>query len=206
MSSWKRWNSTKFVRLELTVKTLALFKYGANKLNSMSQNKKMSLILSRSDFSMIWRYYGIPCVHFYLFIIFLFRTNGKKGHLDENDFRYCYCNLSKVAFWKPLERSYIWSSFSTIYEAPWQHHFERLPVVENVMDIDQHMCWIFHQDLSELHQTEIDKGTWKKYQLHKNSSLHFEEHCTILDNLLTYWIIFTILKFMQCRYFFYKDE
>ena len=113
--------------------------------------------------------------------------------------------FSKVAFWKPLDRSYVWSSFSTIYESPWQHHFERLLVVENVMDMDQHMCWIFHQDLSERHETEIDKGTWKKYQLHKSSSVHFEEHCTILDNLLAYWIIFTILKFMQCRYCFYKD-
>ena len=50
MFSLKPWNSTKFVRLGLTVKTLALFKHGGNKLNSMSQNKKMSLILSGSDF------------------------------------------------------------------------------------------------------------------------------------------------------------
>ena len=28
-----------------------------------------------------------------LLLLFLFRTNGKKGHLDENGFRHCYGNL-----------------------------------------------------------------------------------------------------------------
>ena len=48
-------------------------------------------------------------------ILFLFWTNGKKGHLDEYDFRHCYGNFfSKVEFWKLLHHSYVQSSFSTI--------------------------------------------------------------------------------------------
>lgn len=137
MSSWKRWNSTKFVRLELTVKTLALFKYGANKLNSMSQNKKMSLILSRSDFSMIWRYYGIPCVHFYLFIIFLFRTNGKKGHLMRMTFviimvMFFFDSGIWEGTWSQLRSKFILNN----YEVHWQEHFERYHAVEYFTDMD----------------------------------------------------------------------
>ena len=33
-----------------------------------------------------------------LIFIFLLKTNGKKGNLDENDFRHCYGNFSKVSF------------------------------------------------------------------------------------------------------------
>ena len=43
-----------------------------------------------------------------LVLLILFRTNSKKGHLDENDFRHCDGNFfSKVAFWKLLGHSYV---------------------------------------------------------------------------------------------------
>ena len=52
MFSCKRWTSTKFVRLELTVKTLALSKHGEIILKFMCQTKEKcdSLVLSRSSF------------------------------------------------------------------------------------------------------------------------------------------------------------
>ena len=88
MFSCKGWNSTNFDRLELTSKTFGSIQTWENntKVHVPKQKKCDSLVLSRSGFWMIWRYHGIPCAHFYLFI-FLFRTNGKKGHLDEYDFR-----------------------------------------------------------------------------------------------------------------------
>ena len=49
-----------------------------------------------------------------LLLLLLFRTNGKKGHLDGSDFRYCYGMHSKVTFWKLLDHSYVQSSFSII--------------------------------------------------------------------------------------------
>ena len=65
--------------------------------------------LSRRDFWMVWRCHGIPCV-----IIFLFRTNGKKGYLDENDFHTVIVVFPKVSFWKLLDLSYVQSCLSTI--------------------------------------------------------------------------------------------
>ena len=33
----------------------------------------------------------------FIFVFFsLFKTDGKKGHLDENDLRHCYRNILKV--------------------------------------------------------------------------------------------------------------
>ena len=48
----------------------------------------------------------------FIFIILLFRINGKNG--DLNDFRHYYGNFLKVLFWKLLDYSYVQSSFSAI--------------------------------------------------------------------------------------------
>ena len=72
-----------------------------------------------------------------LLLLFLFRTNGKKGHLDKNDFRYCSGNFfSKVAFWK-VTWSQLCSKFLlNKYEALWQQHFERYPTVIYFTDME----------------------------------------------------------------------
>ena len=64
-------------------------------LNSMTQTKGKwsSLALSR----LVRRCHGIPYFHFYYFF---FRTNGKKGRLDENDFRHGYGNYFESAILK----------------------------------------------------------------------------------------------------------
>ena len=59
--------------------------------------------------------------------IFLFKANGKKGHLDENYARHCYSNL-KVPFWNFLDND----------GSQWEEHFERHPTVENFAGMDQH--------------------------------------------------------------------
>ena len=41
------------------------------------------LVLSKADFCMVGRCHGIPCFHF-LFIFFLFISNGNKEHLDDD--------------------------------------------------------------------------------------------------------------------------
>ena len=71
MFSCKCWTSTKFVREELTVKTLPLSRHGQIILKSMAQTKEIcdSLVLSRSDFWMVWRCDGILCAHFYFFCL-----------------------------------------------------------------------------------------------------------------------------------------
>ena len=106
MFSCKRWTSTNFDRLELTVKLLALPKRGGIILKSIYQTKEKCdpLVLSRPEFWMAWRYRGTVCV--FLFLFYLFRTKDKEGHLDESEFCYYYGNvfessISKVT-WSQL--------------------------------------------------------------------------------------------------------
>ena len=102
-------------------------------VNSMSQTREKwdCLVLRRSDFWMIWRFHGIPCFHFY----FLFRTNGKREQLHENDFRHCYGDF--LPFWKFL----ITAMFKVL---PQQSRgtsttaFERHLTVEDFTNMDQH--------------------------------------------------------------------
>ena len=88
----------------------------------MSQTKEKwgSLVLSRGDFWMIWRCHSIPSFHFY----FLFRNNGNREQMDENDFRRCYSDFfSKMSFWKYFITA-MFKVFLNSYEAPWQRHLK----------------------------------------------------------------------------------
>ena len=76
---------------------------------SQTREKWVSIVLSRSDFWMIWRCYDIPCFHFY----FLFRSDGKREQLDGNDFRRCYGFFSsKVSFRKYFITAFSFSSIT----------------------------------------------------------------------------------------------
>ena len=76
------------------------------------------------------------CVFIFIFI-FLFRSNVRKGYLDESDFRHSYGNFFRKI--KLLDRSYVKVS-SQQYEGHWQQHFERHPTVEDFTDMDQETC------------------------------------------------------------------
>ena len=72
----------------------------------------------------------VSSVHFY----FLFRINGKKEYLDENDFYQCYGKFLKVT-WLQLR-----SKFSLKLRGKLAIAFERYFTVEDFTDMDQHMC------------------------------------------------------------------
>ena len=55
--------------------------------------------MSRADFCIGGRCHGIFIHSFFLFF-FLFRSNGKKEHLDENDFHHGYGSYFKSAVLK----------------------------------------------------------------------------------------------------------
>ena len=108
----KRWTSTKFVRSELTVETLASPKHGKIILKVHVPNKREMWL---PCFEKIWPLNGMKMSWYStcLLLLFLFRANGKKGHLDEHDFRHCYGSLfSKKAFWKLRDHSYVQRLFS----------------------------------------------------------------------------------------------
>ena len=77
--------------LKLTVKILALSKHGEIILKLCPRQKKNVTLLFCVDLTFEW-YEDVIVFRVFIFI-FLFRTSGKKGHLDENDFRYCYGNF-----------------------------------------------------------------------------------------------------------------
>ena len=98
----KTLTSTKFVRSELTVETLASSKYGKIILPWPKQKRNMIAFFRWH----LWPLNGmkmtcIPRVYCYQFCL---EQNGKKWHMEENDFRHCY---GKVAFWKLLDHSYV---------------------------------------------------------------------------------------------------
>ena len=86
MYSCKRWTSTKFVRSELTIETLASPKHG-----KIIKEKRNMTPLFWVDLTFKW--YEDDMVFRSLLLLFLFRTNGKKEHLIKNDFRHCYDNV-----------------------------------------------------------------------------------------------------------------
>ena len=97
---------------------------------SQEREKWDSLILSRADFWMIWRWHHFPCFHFY----FLFRNNVKREQLDENNFHHCYGNFfSKVSFWK-------YKVLSQRLRGILATAFERHVTVEDFTDMDQYRC------------------------------------------------------------------
>ena len=73
----------------------------------------------------------------FIFILFLLKTNDEKRNLDENDFRYCYCNFSN-AIMKVTQSQLCLKFFLKNYEAYWQQHFERHPTTEDFTDMEKH--------------------------------------------------------------------
>ena len=92
MLSSTRWASTNFVWSELTVETLASPKHGKiifTKALLHVSNKRETWLLC---FEWIFEWYEDDMV-FCVFIVIILRGDGKKRHLDANQFRHCYSNF-----------------------------------------------------------------------------------------------------------------
>ena len=108
-------------------KTLTLLKQKDIILNSMTQTREKwdSLVFSRGDFWMIWRYHGILYIHFY----FLFRNNVWREQLDKNNFCHCYSFFFFFFFFLKCYSESTWLQlcsefFLNNYEALWQQHLK----------------------------------------------------------------------------------
>ena len=107
-------------------KTLTLLKQKDIILNSMTQTREKwdSLVFSRGDFWMIWRYHGILYIHFY----FLFRNNVWREQLDKNNFCHCHSFFFFFFFLKCYSEITWLKLFSEFflnnYEALWQQHLK----------------------------------------------------------------------------------
>ena len=89
--------SATFVRLELSEKNLPLLKHVGITINSVTQtsDKLESHLLSRSNFFMVWKVHGIPCVKFYFFCL---EPMLGKGSWMRATFATAMVIFSKVSF------------------------------------------------------------------------------------------------------------
>ena len=103
------------------------------KVSPCSKQKGNVTPLFWVDLKMPW-YYSVCSL-----LLFLFRTNGKGGQLDENDLRHCYGNFSEGDIFKVTWSQLCLKFLLNNYEAHWKQHFE-YPTVEYFTDMDQLMC------------------------------------------------------------------
>ena len=123
-----------------------------------------------------------------LLLLFLFRTNDKKGHLDENDFRPCYGNVFRK-WHSQLDQSYVQSPFST------NTRHTANSILKNTLQFFILRIWInmraksFVKSLVNVTETRIDEGAWKKIV---TQSVHLEEHSTKIETTfhLFYGLLF----------------
>ena len=87
---------------------------------TQTREKWGSLVLSRTDFCVVWRCHMVFCFIFY----FLFKSNGKKEHLDENNSRHGYGNYVKSAALKVSWFQLCSTFFLNNYETHWQRHLK----------------------------------------------------------------------------------
>ena len=126
-------NVNKFIRSELTVKTLALPKHEKIKLLSQTKEKHDSLVLSRSNIWMVWRWNGILRVHCYYFCL---EPKVRKENLNKNDFRHGYDMFFESRILKVSLSQISSKSLLNIYDVRWKQHFERYPTVLYFTDME----------------------------------------------------------------------
>ena len=121
-----------------------------------------------------------------LLLLFLFRTNGKKGDLDENDFRHGYgiffeSGILKVTWWQLSSKSLL-----NNYEAHWQQHFERCPTVYILRTRINLRAKSFIKTSVNVTETIFDECGWKKI-----SCVKIQEHGTKIET--TFHLFYTLI-------------
>ena len=136
------------------------------KLHDTNKRKIGLHFLSRANFWIGWRFHG------------MFRINGQKEHLDENNFRHCYGNSLRVLFlitimFNVLSKQ-LWGILTTTYE----RHFP-------VKDLN-----IMKQKLAKM----PSKSSFSpKYKPVLQISLHQNQK----QNLAFHWLLYTFFSFKQ---------
>ena len=130
---------------------------------------------------------------------FLFRTNGKKKHLDKTDFRHCYGDFFEAATrdhkntWSQLYVEGFFSSGTRNIDNNFFKDNTQLKILHAWNKI-RFNSFSFFQDLSKHHETKINEGAWKVISCTKNpkrtqrtlhqNRRHFTNFYTLLLNLI----------------------
>ena len=137
---------------------------------TLTREKWDCVILSRAEFGR-WK------VHFFV------RSNNKKEHLDENDFRHCYGNYFRSVILKVTWFQLCSKFFLNNYEAHWQRY------LKDTLQLKISRTWIninTNSFLGKYHEMKMGESASENYQLDKNPSLFFEKHWTRIFYLLLY--------------------
>ena len=85
--------STKFGMLEFSGNFVSFAKSPI----TQKREKWDSPVLSRPDFSMVWRCHGLECVHFCFYFLFFCLEATFGQDIYKSDFRHCYSNFFESA-------------------------------------------------------------------------------------------------------------
>ena len=125
---------------------------------------------------------------------FLFRTNGKKKHLDKTDFRHCYGDFFEAATrdhkntWSQLYVEGFFSSGTRNID----NNFFKDNTQLKILHAWNKICFnsfSFFQDLSKHHETKSTKVPGKSSVVQKILKEH-KEHCTKIDGTSLIFIRF----------------
>ena len=138
----------------------------------MSQTKEKcdSLVLSRSELGIVWRCHGIPRVCCYYFCL---EPTVRKDAWMRTTSVTVMAFFSKVPFWKLLDYSYVQSSFAIN-----TRHIKDSILKDTLIKVFR--TWINLRATSfintSVNMKKNRRRCLEKDQLHKNPSVHFEEH------------------------------
>ena len=122
---------------------------------------------------------------FCVFIVyFLFRNNGKKEHLDENNFRHGYGNYFKSAVLKVTWFQLCSTFFLNNYEAHWQRHLKdilRLKILRTWINIQANsFLGKYEMKMSECAMEIISCTKIRAYSLKNIAPRHFTYYHIVL--------------------------
>ena len=95
------------------------------------------------------------------------------------------CDIGIYRKWKLLDRNYIWSSFSTVMSMRQTDH----NILKDTLQLKISRIWTniransFTKTWEKILKRKSKKVSLESYKLHKNLSLHFEQHCTKTDHI-----------------------
>ena len=125
---------------------------------SQTNEKCDSLVLTRSELWIVWRYHGIPRVCCYYFCL---EPAVRKDAWMRTTSVTVTAFFSKVAFRKLLDHSSVQSSFPINTRHIENSILKEYPTVEYFPDMDQLTRNIFHQDFGK-HEAKIDDSASEK--------------------------------------------
>ena len=134
-----------------------------------------SLVLSRTQFWMVWKCHENSVFMVFHIFIFLFRTTVKKKHSNESDLPHSYGNNFETAILKVTWYQLYSNFFINNYEVHWQWHLKDILKLK-ILGTWINICANFFLDI-KYHETRMSKSaweviTWTKSELDLRRTLH----------------------------------